>query len=85
MCAERDRRYAEMLLSMGRADAERLGGLGGDTSRYRHSVAMWVAHELTEQSRRLEIPPPLAESMRQTAETIREQHKRTGSGLRNAG
>lgn len=82
MCAERDRRYAEMLLSMGRADAERLVN---DPSHSSHSVALWVAQELTEQSRRLEIPGSLAESMRSVAETIRAEHKRTGHGLRHAG
>lgn len=73
MCRESDRRYAEMLLSMGRADVERLAH---DTARPRRSVAMWVAHQLAEQSRRLDIPPTLAESMRHTARTIREKSGR---------
>jgi hypothetical protein len=71
-----------MLLAMGRADAERVGS---DPTPAGHSVALWVAHELSEQSRRLEISGELAESMRQTAETIRAEHKRTGTALRKTG
>lgn len=81
MSAESDRRYAEMLLSMGRADMDRVTR-GEGTSR--RSVAMWVAHELAEQSRRLDIPAALAQSMRRTAGEIRACWNANATGTRAA-
>lgn len=72
MSSERDERYAEMLLSMGRADAQRMTR---DPQGPHRSVALWVAHELAEQSRRLDIPAPLAESMRDIADQIRAERR----------
>lgn len=67
MSAEHDERYARMLLSMGRTDADRMASNPHGAHR---SIALWVAHELAEQSRRLEIENDLAASMREVSQSI---------------
>jgi hypothetical protein len=77
MSAERDERYAKMLLTMGRTDADRMARNPQGAHR---SIALWVAHELADQSRRLDIGTDLASSMREVSQSILDARARARRG-----
>ncbi len=58
-----------MLLSMGRSDADRMAA---DPRGAHRSIALWVAQELADQSRRLDIEGALASAMREVSQRIRD-------------
>lgn len=66
-----DDRYAELLLTLGQADAAR--SIAHEERPSLAAVALWMAEEIREQADRLRIPRETALRMRATARRIRDQ------------